>query len=346
MIVTRREYIGDVDCTNAFSTHMYRANPGSATTFPWLSRVAQNFEEYQWRALRFEYVSTSGVASATPSVGTVMQTWEPNAVSPANLTKAEFLNNKGTQSSAPYRSFALLCPTPPLTRDLFVLADGVQPDNTDLRLYDHGQLHIASEGAESDYQSGQLWVSYICELKSPQVPHSYLPADEVRYAIVDSAIGATRPFGASDANRKLIIQPSDALKAAQISFTNDGSTGQYITLQNVIPGAVFEIYYQVRGSVVGATTITMYNPFPGPVHDPTFEWVNAYNDNSGALAVNYLEVPATTINTYAKCLTIAFRALTETVTIGCYLTAPPTTDTYAYLAIRVLLPSGEPTLAA
>jgi hypothetical protein len=66
-VVCHREYLGDIQGTAGFNNTAYPLNPGMSQTFPWLSTVAENFQEYRIHGLVFEFRSlitdfvTSGV---------------------------------------------------------------------------------------------------------------------------------------------------------------------------------------------------------------------------------------------------------------------------------------------
>lgn len=50
-IVRHREFIGDIPASAVFESTGEFINPGLSTVFPWLSTVAQNFEEWEPRGM-------------------------------------------------------------------------------------------------------------------------------------------------------------------------------------------------------------------------------------------------------------------------------------------------------
>jgi hypothetical protein len=46
------------DGTQVFKNVAYALNPGVERSFPWLPQIAQNFTEYKWIQLVFEWVPT------------------------------------------------------------------------------------------------------------------------------------------------------------------------------------------------------------------------------------------------------------------------------------------------
>jgi len=80
VVVRHREYITDVTSAENFTVDLtVPLNPGLASSFPWLSTIAQQYQEYTWKGVIFEYVSTSGdvVASSNTALGTVMMATLP-----------------------------------------------------------------------------------------------------------------------------------------------------------------------------------------------------------------------------------------------------------------------------
>lgn len=77
LIVTNREYVGDVfgpePTARNFKNRVYELNPGIESTFPWLSQIAQNYEEYEFGQLVFEFKSTVNPSvSGDGQMGTIV----------------------------------------------------------------------------------------------------------------------------------------------------------------------------------------------------------------------------------------------------------------------------------
>ena len=75
VIVRHREFIGTVTSTTNFAVwRTLSLNPGNKETFPWLSGIAKNFQEYKFKGLVFHYIPTSGnaVSGTSPALGSVM----------------------------------------------------------------------------------------------------------------------------------------------------------------------------------------------------------------------------------------------------------------------------------
>lgn len=58
--ISNREYVGDIFAPSAsgtFSVTPFPLNPGLEQSFPWLSQLAANYEEYEFIQLVFEFKS-------------------------------------------------------------------------------------------------------------------------------------------------------------------------------------------------------------------------------------------------------------------------------------------------
>lgn len=73
-IVKHREYIKDIVVPGipaAFTNEVFVLNPGNAKTFPWLSQIAANYDQYQFLGCVFNFKSTAG-DTATFALGSVI----------------------------------------------------------------------------------------------------------------------------------------------------------------------------------------------------------------------------------------------------------------------------------
>lgn len=174
-IVRHREYVKDIKATSTFTNESFPLNPGLQSSFPWLAGIADAFEEYEWRGVVAEFVSTSSdavlSASTNSSLGSViMATSYGNE--PAFTTKAEMLNHEFANSRKPSLSFLhpIECKRDrtPITQ-LFVRTEPV-PTGEDPRLYDLGKFQIATEGMQaSGGNCGELWITYELCLYKPRM---------------------------------------------------------------------------------------------------------------------------------------------------------------------------------
>jgi len=200
-VMRHREYLGDVITgpDAGFNITDFPINPGLSETFPWLSTIAQNFEQYKVKGMIFEFKSTSADAlnSTNTALGTVIMATEYNSDSTPFLTKQQMENHEFASSCK--QSCSMLHPVeckPSLTSitELYTRTSAV-PSGQDLRLYDLGRFSIATVGQQgSEVNIGELWVTYEIELLKPQLPDipSGVGSDHIT---ASSAITTSNYFG-------------------------------------------------------------------------------------------------------------------------------------------------------
>jgi hypothetical protein len=201
-IVRHREYLGDVSSgagtPTAFEYNTFSLNPGLSDTFPWLSSIARNYEQYSIRGMVFEYktLSVDAIAASTVNIGAVIMATDYNAAHVAFPNKQAMEQYEFCTSGKP--SLSLLHPiecssaeTP--VKVLYVRSASV-PANTDPRLYDLGTFQIATQGLPAPANSiGELWVSYEIEFYKPNLPEAGPPSGNPDTG-VPSAAAATWHF--------------------------------------------------------------------------------------------------------------------------------------------------------
>lgn len=176
-LIAHREYIQDVVSSSTaglFNLNSFEINPGLSSTFPWLSYVAAQYEEYVVRGMVFEYKSTScdALNSTNTALGTVIMATEYNAAAANFASKQQMENYEYAQSCKPSQSMfhAIECKRSanPIS-ELYVRTGGV-PSGQDERLYDLGNFQIATVGMQgTSVNIGELWVTYLIELKKPKL---------------------------------------------------------------------------------------------------------------------------------------------------------------------------------
>jgi hypothetical protein len=132
---------------------------------PWLSRIANNFESYNLRSLRFAYETESSSASA----GNVILAVDYDATDAAPTTKTQALSYRAAVRSSPW----VPCVHTSLREDLskrktYRVRAAAIPPNTDLGLFDVGTLHVITTGMVSTATVGELWVEYDIVLMTPK----------------------------------------------------------------------------------------------------------------------------------------------------------------------------------
>lgn len=165
--ISHREFIGDVNGSVAFAVNNFALNPGVSATFPWLSGIAPRYESYVFRKLRFEYQNTC----STLTGGSVLLTADYDAKDAAPADKVTLMSYAGSTRNAPWQPGMHSSTSTNLTKfakERYVRA-GDPPADTDIRAYDVGNFFIATTGMADTAAVGELYVSYIIELRTPQL---------------------------------------------------------------------------------------------------------------------------------------------------------------------------------
>ncbi len=173
MRISNKELLGDITGSTAFSLRDFTLNPGSSETFPWLSRIAQNFSQYKFHGLSFVFNSTSASAlnSVNTAMGTVLMATQYNVALPNFLNKAEMMQYEFSTSTIPSRGCAHLiecAPSKQVMDELFTRF-GALSNGVDYQFYDWGRFQLATAGMQAAATIGELWVCYDVEFSKPRI---------------------------------------------------------------------------------------------------------------------------------------------------------------------------------
>ncbi len=173
VIIRHKEFLGEIRGKQAFTVvAQFPINPGMYATFPWLSRIANAFQEYRIRGMVYHYVPTSGnaVSSTNAALGTVMvqTTYRSNDSVPTS--KLEMLNEYWSSENKPSEAFChpVECNPKENPFNIQYIRNGAIPSNDSVLMYDLGLTTVAVSGQQADDTVlGDLWVTYEIELKKP-----------------------------------------------------------------------------------------------------------------------------------------------------------------------------------
>jgi len=160
--VSHREYVADISGSVDFAAVAYRINPANYDLFPWLSRIALNFEKYRFRRLCF----CLKTQTSTTTPGSVMMAvdYDPSDAPP--LSKSDMLQYDGAIRGAAWDN--INCDTLEKQNKRELLTAVAQSgDSSTRRLEDYGTLIVASQGQASDAVISELWVEYDLDLLVP-----------------------------------------------------------------------------------------------------------------------------------------------------------------------------------
>jgi hypothetical protein len=145
----------------------YALNPGIAATFPWLSTIAGQYEQYAFRKLTFHYVPFV----ATSSAGTIMLMADYNAQDTPPISETQFMDHPRAVSNSLWNPVSYPVDTKAMhmfaprrfVRQVLVAGD--------LKTFDSGTFNVATDNA-AVAPCGKLYVEYVVELFVPQLEPS------------------------------------------------------------------------------------------------------------------------------------------------------------------------------
>jgi hypothetical protein len=171
--IRHREFITNISGGTTFSKNDYNINPGLASTFPWLSTVALNFSEYIMHGCIFEFVSSSGsIGVSSPALGVVVLATEYNNLAEEMYSKQAMESHMFASSVVPADNCMHAIECSPLTGGSHVkfIRDTTVPSGGSINNFDVGRTSVGTEGMQSTYVLGELWVTYDVELLTPKLP--------------------------------------------------------------------------------------------------------------------------------------------------------------------------------
>lgn len=176
VVVEHREYIQDISSSVPFIGENFPLNPGVKQTFPWLSQIAENFEEWIPEGILFEYKTTSSntvvnTTNSNPGLGTVIIATQYNSLNPDFGNKQQMENYENAVSVDPSRSVIhpIECARKQTPLDpLYVRTGAVGAQ--DLRWYDLGRTTVATVGQQTNnFTIGELWITYRIRFLKPKL---------------------------------------------------------------------------------------------------------------------------------------------------------------------------------
>lgn len=178
IVIAHKEYLGDVrgpTVADDMAVAEYVINPGNAGTFPFLSNIARNFQEYKLEGLAFHYKSmfAEGVdVTGDGNQGTVMMSTQYDPTENKPQSKQEMENTEFAQSSKPSQSMThfVECARGQAPLSTLYIASSPESQKGDERFYNYGKFFIGTAGMKSNLTTiGELWVSYQVRLSKPKI---------------------------------------------------------------------------------------------------------------------------------------------------------------------------------
>lgn len=249
-VIRFQEYLGDIltsSVANTFDITAFDINAGLFETFPWLSQIAMNYEQYSFEGLLFEFRSTSADAlnSTNTALGSVIMATNYDSSDPNFGSKGEMLNYEFSTSVKPAESCMHMVECAPRQTVLTELytRSGAVPNGDDQRFYDLGKFQIATAGFQgTSVNVGELHCTYQVRLLKPKL-HEAL-GQSIGWARITNATGVTAlaPLGTDGS------ETESSTNTLAVHFVS--STRAELPSTNVIQ--TYLVQYRVLGTVAGA----------------------------------------------------------------------------------------------
>lgn len=179
IIVSHREYITDViGTTGTFALGSRGISPSNSGAFPWLSKIARNYESYLFEKLTFYYESSC----STSSTGYVALCVDYDATDEYPTSKLEVMANRASVRTSPWAHCVLQCDRKDIQKRKTYYTDF--SNNVDCST---GNFHYVTGGQATSDTVGEVYAEYTIRLMTPQPSTS-------------SSIGWTTVTGLSAAN--------------------------------------------------------------------------------------------------------------------------------------------------
>jgi len=248
VVIRHKEFLGPITGSVNYTVQReFVINPGLSASFPWLSTIASAFQQYEIRGMMYHYIPTSGsaVSSTSSALGSVMIQTSYRSTEVAPASKVELLNEYWSNEVVPFETMVHPIECDPKENPFAVhyVRSGNISSGEPL-LYDVGRTYVATQGMQSAYIVGDLWVTYEIVLKKPMVS-SNVTTLAGYYAARFASPSTTSYFSGTS---------STPLGNLPLSLT-----GRVLTIPQGLAGN-FIIALRIFGSMVGANSTSI----PGP----------------------------------------------------------------------------------
>lgn len=187
--VVHREFLQEVaNVGTNFQAALVNINPGLVTTFPWLSKIARNFESYRFNRLKFDYETESSSASA----GCVMLAVDYDVSDAAPASKQQLMAYRRSVRSAVWQPCCHTSEKEDLNKQktYFVRSQPLLA-NLDQKLYDTGNFILATQNLGGTAQ-GEIYIEYDITLMTPELNLTEIVGGSV---VGGGTLSAATPLG-------------------------------------------------------------------------------------------------------------------------------------------------------
>jgi len=253
--VIHRELIASITGSVAFTvSNTFALNPGLPATFPWLSLIAQAWEEYQFNSLKFHFVTRTG----TNVPGSVMLAPDFDAADSAPADEATASSYESAVEDAPWKNIVCVLKKGSMnsSRTRHFVRTAALAANLDIKTYDVGNLFVLTvDGTAVPW--GKLWVEYDISFYIPQLPSAGVGPFGGTVLSTGASETAANPFGtapAVDAQAKGIAMNTASVLEIQ-------QPGDYIVTADFIGTVITAVSAVVLGAGVAITAPVQLSVF-------------------------------------------------------------------------------------
>lgn len=245
--IRAREYLNDVNGSIDFRNRSLVVNPGNATTFPWLSTVASQFQTYKIHGLIFEFVSTSSnaLSSTNTALGKVVMATSYNVSDlpfpDVKSALVSLFSNMG--KPADNLVHALECKRLASPLDvLYVRSSSTTVE--DPKFYDFANFQLITEGMQAVADIGGLWISYDITLSKPTLEGTDATIPSQMWPLTGMSGGLFVTGGAS---------PTPTEPSVPVIFGSTNATTSFVEVTRPLVGSVYEVLVSAHGpAIVGS----------------------------------------------------------------------------------------------
>jgi len=183
MRVVHSELIDSVNGSINFTALKFPVQPGNARTFPWLSVIANQWDEYTIHKIHFRYITRLG----NQTVGSVLMAPDYDASDPTPIDERSMTQHQDCVENVTY------APQTCVLRKQSMFGIGprrfvrsVLVAGTDVKMYDCANFYFGTVGQVGSSEIGKLWVDYDVEFFVPQSnPSASIVPSDVSFYLPD-----------------------------------------------------------------------------------------------------------------------------------------------------------------
>jgi hypothetical protein len=302
MVIRHREKIVNIQSSAGFQTIAVPLNPGLAASFPWLSGIAANFQEWRLNGMLVEYISTVAPYGGSDVNGSVVLSLraDDSLPAPTSLNMAE--NTDKSEPGRPLDNILMAVECAPGSRPVNVLQvrTGGLPSNQNIQFTDQGIVDISNSGqADANIEIGEVWFIYDVAFLKP-IPSAESGGGNLSDHFQLNTISSTNNFGTTPV----------AVATNAIGGTCKGGAGStYVFPTYVDSGDWLLLYWTDSGTVSGGGTAPT-------ITNGACTALAVFSSGSGPDQKGTIQAPETTISSRIQMLAMIISVTGPSASVG------------------------------